>query len=136
MKFHHTRHGAAEPQDRQRRSWKLHEPVSRCFRSLGGSSFAVLMLLLLAPFVHAQTREITPPEKRLRYQVKLKLDFDNRAYFGSERVHWVNRGEHATSVLYFHLYSNLRSESPKVSSLPATDGSAGNSQQSDEPRVD
>src|SRR5438445_12209513 len=100
MKFHHTRHGAAEPQDRQRRSRKLREPVSRCFMCLGRSlpSFAVLMLLLLAPVAHAQTREATPPEKRPRYQVKLKLDFDNRAYSGSERVHWVNRGEHATSV--------------------------------------
>src|SRR5437660_12571130 len=138
MRFHHTRHGAAESQDRQRRSRKLHEPVSRCFRSLGGSlpCFAVLMFLLLAPFVHAQTRETTPREKRLRYQVKLKLDFDNRAYSGNERVHWINRGDHATSVLYFHLYSNLRSESPKTSSLPAGDTSAGNSQQSDEPRLD
>lgn len=138
MKFHHTRHGAAEPQDTQRRSRKLHEPVSRCFVCFGGSlpSFAVLMLLLLAPVIHAQTRETTPPEKRLSYQIKLKLDFDNRTYSGSERVHWVNRGEHATSVLYFHLYSNLRSESPKTSSLPAGDTSAGNSQQSDEPRLD
>jgi len=37
----------------------------------------------------------------------------------SERVRWVNRGDHATAVLYFHLYSNLRPE-PSNSAGPAS----------------
>ncbi|HSQ25104.1 MAG TPA: M1 family aminopeptidase [Pyrinomonadaceae bacterium] len=55
-----------------------------------------------------QTRQPTPPEKRIRYQISLALDFDNRTYVGTERVHWVNRGDHPTTTLFFHLYPNMR----------------------------
>lgn len=99
-------------------------------------SFAVVALLFMTTTAPAQSHDPIPPEQRLKYQIKLKLDFENRAYSGSERVHWVNKGDHATSVLYFHLYSNLRSESPKTSSLSASDVSVGNLQQSDEPRIE
>lgn len=57
----------------------------------------------------AQTREAVPGE-RSRYQIELKIDVDGLSYSGSERVRWINRGDHATSTLYFHLYSNLRVE--------------------------
>ncbi|HEX4899891.1 MAG TPA: M1 family aminopeptidase [Pyrinomonadaceae bacterium] len=57
----------------------------------------------------AQTREAVPGE-RSRYQIELKIDVDALSYSGSERVRWINRGDHATSTLYFHLYSNLRVE--------------------------
>lgn len=45
---------------------------------------------------------------RARYEINWKLDFDGRTYTGTERVRWTNRGDHASSVLYFHLYANLR----------------------------
>ncbi len=48
--------------------------------------------------------------ERPRYQIQLQLDVDSRSYTGSERVRWTNRGDRATSSLYFHLYSNMRSE--------------------------
>lgn len=57
---------------------------------------------------------------RPRYQIKLSVDFDNRAYKGTERVRWVNRDNHSTNVLYFHLYSNVRSVGANI----------------DEPRID
>lgn len=53
------------------------------------------------------------PEKesaRPRYQIQLKIDFDSLSYTGSEKVRWTNRSDRASSVLYFHLYSNLRPE--------------------------
>ncbi|MEO7970032.1 MAG: M1 family aminopeptidase, partial [bacterium] len=53
-----------------------------------------------------------PPEHSTHhYQIQLKLDFDSRTYSGSESVRWINRDDHSTSVLYFHLYSNLRGTS-------------------------
>ncbi|MGA9997730.1 MAG: M1 family aminopeptidase, partial [Pyrinomonadaceae bacterium] len=72
-----------------------------------------------------QPVEIKPQQEsaasmRPRYQIKLNLDFDNRTYTGNERVRWINRDNHSSSVLYFHLYSNMRS------------GGAN----SDEPRID
>jgi hypothetical protein len=48
------------------------------------------------------------PEKRIRYDIKLAINFDERTYTGTELVHWVNHGEHATSTIFFHLYSNMR----------------------------
>jgi Peptidase family M1 domain len=54
-----------------------------------------------------QSRQLAP-EKRLRYQIKLSLDFEKRSYSGTERVRWVNRGSRPTSNLFFHLYSNVR----------------------------
>ena len=57
----------------------------------------------------AQPRE-TGSAERIRYQIELKLDFDALTYSGAQRVRWINRGDRATSTLYFHLYSNLRVE--------------------------
>jgi hypothetical protein len=65
---------------------------------------------------------------RQRYDIQLKIDFDALSYSGSERVRWVNRGDHANSVLYFHLYSNLRVD--QESSAP------GSSTEIEEPRLD
>ena len=47
-----------------------------------------------------------------RYQIKLAIDFDNRSYTGTENVRWTNDDEQPISVLYFHLYSNLRPDQP------------------------
>ncbi|HEY0004393.1 MAG TPA: M1 family aminopeptidase [Pyrinomonadaceae bacterium] len=42
------------------------------------------------------------------YRISLKLDFDSRAYTGTERVRWTNLDDRSTSTLFFHLYSNTR----------------------------
>ena len=70
------------------------------------SSFAVIAT--------AQPSE-TPTAERTRYQIELKIDFDELSYSGSQRVRWINRGDKATSTLYFHLYSNLRVEGQSAS---------------------
>lgn len=67
--------------------------------------------------------------ERARYDIHLTLDFDNRGYTGSERVRWVNRDNRPASVLYFHLYSNMRSR-------PAPFPAATATVVSDEPRLD
>mgnify|MGYP001369081599 CR=1 FL=1 len=85
-----------------------------CLRSLrlfcGKCSFVLFLAALLTSSTAAQNqmRQLLPPEKRARYQIKLAADFDNRTYAGTERVRFVNRGEHPTSTLYFHLYPNMR----------------------------
>lgn len=66
-----------------------------------------------------------------RYQIQLKIDFDALSYAGSERVRWMNHGEHATAVLYFHLYSNLR---PYQSFASA--GAASQPAETEEPRIE
>lgn len=76
-------------------------------------------------------KELTPIEApRHRYQIELKIDFDALSYTGSERVRWVNRGNDATSVLYFHLYSNLRTDGSPPSAPSAADS------ESEEPRIE
>ena len=56
--------------------------------------------------VNAQT--LPKAVERHFYKIDLKIDFDNLTYTGVERVRWVNRGEKPTSIIYFHLYPNLR----------------------------
>lgn len=71
----------------------------------------LLILLLLSCFSQslAQTPDGAAIEQaRDLYEINLKLDFDDRAFTGTERVRWVNRGERHASVLYFHLYANMR----------------------------
>lgn len=69
-----------------------------------------------------------PVSDRAQYQIKLALEFDNRTYSGTERVRWVNQGDHSVSVLYFHLYSNLRAVPPG--------GDAVSQLEPDEPRIE
>jgi hypothetical protein len=59
----------------------------------------------------------------------LKIDFDALSYSGSERVTWFNNGEHPTSVLYFHLYANLRPEQ-------SAGGPAGPRAETEEPGIE
>ena len=74
--------------------------------------FLLFVLVFVAvQNLNAQTPE-TKPAPRHSYKIDLKLDFDKLAYTGTERVTWVNRGEKPTSVLYFHLYPNLRTGEP------------------------
>ncbi len=74
-------------------------------------------------------QQAAKPVLRQRYQIELKLDFDARSYTGLERVRWVNHSGHSSSVLYFHLYSNLRVDQPPASNPNAQ------SIEAEEPRI-
>jgi hypothetical protein len=71
--------------------------------------------------------------QRTLYEIHLTVDFEARSYTGWEKVHWVNRSERPSSVLYFHLYSNLRVERQPASL--ATPGDHANPEV-DEPRIE
>ncbi len=77
--------------------------------------------------VNAQT-PLKTAEKHF-YKIDLKIDFDRLTYTGVERVRWINRAEKPSSIVYFHLYPNLR-----TSEQPASNGSA--TPEADEPRLD
>ena len=100
-------------QDRLKQS----EPTPNLIRVLSRGLMARIRLFFLIAIVPvflagptpAQTTEIRPPERH-RYEISLSIDVDALTYSGSERVRWSNQGDHATSTLYFHLYSNLRAQ--------------------------
>jgi hypothetical protein len=69
------------------------------------------------------------PAERHRYKIDLKLDIDRLSYTGAETVRWVNHGEKASSVIYFHLYPNLRTGDQPV---PVNSSTA----EADEPRIE
>jgi hypothetical protein len=60
----------------------------------------------------AARQEAKRQDDRPRYDIQLKIDFDGLSYSGTEKVSWTNRTGQNTSVLYFHLYSNLRPDQP------------------------
>ena len=86
-------------------------------------------VLTLQTVVTAQTTPPRKPVERNKYQIDFKVDVDRLSYTGSERVKWFNRGEKPTSVIYFHLYPNLRVGEPDVAA-----NSVG--EEADEPRLD
>src|ERR1044072_2528248 len=69
-----------------------------------------------------QSRSEPPP--RTLYRVTLNLDFDERTYTGRERVRWVNRDDRPASVVYFHLYPNLRADDERPGAQGAQTGGA------------
>ncbi|HEY0173677.1 MAG TPA: hypothetical protein VGB98_21875, partial [Pyrinomonadaceae bacterium] len=68
---------------------------------------------------------------RTLYRIELELDFDARTYKGRERLRWVNGDDRAASVLYFHLYPNLRAEDERAGAPPPATPSAP-----EEPRLE
>jgi hypothetical protein len=123
-KFHHGGNRGA----------RRFSPCSRLLCVLCGRSLLVLLAFLIAISTSAQTRESIPAEQHLRYQIKLALDFENRAYTGTERVRFINHGDHPTSTLYFHLYPNVRV--PNNSTSTVTAGGDIVQKNSDEPRLE
>jgi hypothetical protein len=87
----------------------------------------VILSLLLSAVANAQTPP--QPAERHFYKIDLKIDFDELTYTGSERVRWINRGDKPTSIIYFHLYPNLRAGDQQ---FPANSTAAD----ADEPRLD
>ncbi|HZB45312.1 MAG TPA: M1 family aminopeptidase [Pyrinomonadaceae bacterium] len=70
---------------------------------------AACCLLACLPAASAQGRaKGAAATGRTSYRINLKLDFEARSFSGTERVRWVNREGGSTSVLYFHLYPNVR----------------------------
>ena len=90
--------------------------------------FALCVLSLVCGSAVAQVAKDAPVERH-RYKIDIKLDFDRLSYTGTQIVRWVNQGEKPSSVVYFHLYPNLRTgDQPQ----PAT----GANVEIDEPRLD
>src|ERR1044072_2465810 len=91
----------------------------------------VLVSVCVAAASYQELNAQTPPKpvERHSYKIDLKIDFDRLTYTGVERVRWVNRGEKPSSVIYFHLYPNLRAGDQQ---LPTNGGAPD----SDEPRLD
>ena len=90
---------------------------------------ATVVVTLNTAVVRAQTAQAKKPFERNTYRIDFKIDVDRLSYTGSERVKWFNRGEKPTSVIYFHLYPNLRVGEPDVAA-----NSVG--EEADEPRLD
>src|SRR5215510_138608 len=96
----------------------------------------VLMLCLLVSVCFAAASAQEPNAaaspslaERHSYKIDLKIDFEHLTYTGTERVRWINRGEKPTSIIYFHLYPNMRTGDQPV---PAN----GAAPDADEPRID
>jgi hypothetical protein len=109
--------------------------------------FGLLILASLAPAapLFAQSPPATPQGKpaapRTLYQINFALDFDARSFAATERVRWVNDDDRPASVVYFHLYANLRSnggnnDATRPSPPAAATAGEETAGASDEPRIE
>src|SRR6185295_6520209 len=80
----------------------------RFLRVLCGKSILPLLAVQILFASHDARAQDKPRANQLRYDLKLAINFDDRTYTGTEQVHWVNHGDHATSTIFFHLYPNMR----------------------------
>ena len=99
-----------------------------------GTPGALVVACLMIVIICASARELhaqTPaePAERHFYKIDLKIDFDHLTYTGIERVRWINYGEKPTSIIYFHLYPNLRVGDQQFPAIPTA-------ADADEPRLD
>src|ERR1700687_3141601 len=92
-------------------------PNARRVTSLTAPLVLLMILVAVASAEHgvrqspaSQEEASRTASRRPKYQINLALDFDHRSYKGSERVRWTNRGEHAVSSVFFHLYANVRTD--------------------------
>ena len=91
--------------------------------------FCVLISMCLALYQELNAQTSPQQAERHFYKIDIKIDFDKLTYTGVQRVRWVNRGEKPSSIVFFHLYPNLRSgDQPSSPNAPAAD--------MDEPRLD
>jgi hypothetical protein len=89
----------------------------------------VLISVCLASYQELNAQTSPQQAERHFYKIDIKIDFDKLTYTGVQRVRWVNRGEKPSSIVFFHLYPNLRSgDQPSSPNAPAAD--------MDEPRLD
>jgi hypothetical protein len=115
--------GQAGREVRRRGSW----------RRRGAAALLLLVVAFAAPARALQApapAAAQPPAGRTRYRITLRLDFDARSYDGTQRVVWVNRDERPASVVYFHLYPNMRAAGANGAAP------AGAADDNDEPRLE
>ena len=97
---------------------------------------ALLSVALLCPALARQgtasKQTKSEPPLRTLYRITLELDFDARTYSGRERVRWVNRDDRPASVVYFHLYPNLRAEDERAGAQGTQEAGAA----PEEPRLE
>src|SRR5215213_4992385 len=92
-------------------------------------NLVILSFILTAAAQELNAQTPRQPAERHSYKIDLKIDFDRLTYTGTERVRWINRAEKPTSIIYFHLYPNLRNGDQPVAANGATPDA-------DEPRID
>ena len=92
-----------------------------------------IVVLAIAASIDAQSvnEQTNAKPDRPLYKLDLDIDFDQLSYTGVERLRWLNRNDKPTSVLYFHLYPNLRVPDQQASPTAAT-----TTGEADEPRID
>lgn len=117
------------------RFWR--QPHEAGVRAAARALSSVLLILLATSATQAQTDASRPPpaqtsaqqRERTRYRISYEIDFEGRTFKGTERVRWVNRDNRPASVLYFHLYANMRTPLQRGAAPAATPAS-------DEPRIE
>ena len=110
---------------------QCHDVSTTCGGGWVRSFFLLLAVLLATITAGAQAQAPagdSKPADRAKYWIEFKINLDKLSYTGYERVKWINRGEKPSSVLYFHLYPNLRVNDP--------DNAANANSAADEPTLE
>src|ERR1043165_4653004 len=108
------------PQRRKGAKKTLRNAAALCAFASLREKFCLILLCVLVCFSALNAQTPQQPERH-SYKIDLKIDFDHLTYTGTERVRWINRGEKPTSIIYFHLYPNLRVGDQSFSTIPTSE---------------
>jgi hypothetical protein len=95
------------------RRLKVRSVRGAAIATLGSVAIAVVCLSLADASGHnSRTIRIRHQEgiahQNAQYKVDIAIDYAARSYSGTELLKWVNTDDRPTSVVFFHLYPNLR----------------------------
>lgn len=129
--------------------------IKQATRIKFGFFVSTLLCFVVASTVNAQSPRVSASSpasqeskpaapRRTLYQINFTLDFDARSFSATERVRWINRDTRPASVVYFHLYANLRSttsngnnnDASRAASTPPASGTETAQAALDEPRIE
>jgi hypothetical protein len=97
------------------------QSISRLALSVTVLFAAVVLAAGVARAQKTPAKKQVEAVERSSYKIALNVDFDELSYSGTEYVRWVNDGEKSSSLLYFHLYPNLRSPEQPATSANSVD---------------
>src|SRR5437773_11287190 len=83
--------------------------------------FILMIYVSLSAVAQNETSQ-TQSEPRTRYQLQIAIDFEKRSYTGTERVRFVNRGEHAVSSFFSTYFRIIRCRATQPSNATPSPG--------------
>lgn len=121
----------------EKRKWQIAklDQVRRATLLANPSHVRLIMLLVFSFTILVSIRAQEKSFQPARYDITFDLDFEKRTFTGIERIGWTNNRTEPESILYFHLYPNMRVINQQRAEKDSIDSEIKNTPTNDEPTL-